>query len=40
MNSGDIPHDYIERPGEHNMEYLKNALKYQLLFMSNYFAKR
>ena len=32
-----IPHDYIERPGEHNWNYWSNAVQYQLLFFHNYF---
>lgn len=32
-----IPHDYITRPGAHNWTYWNNAIKYQLLFMNNYF---
>lgn len=32
-----IPHDYIERPGEHNWDYWANAIKYQLLFFNDYF---
>ncbi|KAF2078957.1 alpha/beta hydrolase [Flavobacterium sharifuzzamanii] len=32
-----INHDYIERPGEHNLKYWENSLKYQLLFFYNYF---
>lgn len=32
-----IPHDYIERPGKHEWAYWRNAVKYQLLFFSNYF---
>lgn len=32
-----IPHDYISRPGVHNWPYWINAVKYQLLFMKNYF---
>lgn len=32
-----IPHDYITRPGVHNWPYWTNAVKYQMLFMSNYF---
>ncbi|MFT6066041.1 MAG: S-formylglutathione hydrolase FrmB, partial [Polaribacter sp.] len=24
-----IPHDYIERPGKHNIEYWTNSIKYQ-----------
>jgi S-formylglutathione hydrolase FrmB len=34
-----IPHDYIERPGKHDWFYWSNAVKYQLLFFRNYFAK-
>jgi S-formylglutathione hydrolase FrmB len=34
---GNIPHDFISRPGEHNWSYWANAVKYQLLFMSDYF---
>ena len=32
-----IPHDFISRPGEHNWIYGANSVKYQLLFMSNFF---
>ncbi|MBO9583948.1 MAG: esterase family protein [Flavobacterium sp.] len=32
-----INHDYIERPGEHNLKYWENALKYQLLFFHDFF---
>lgn len=32
-----IPHDYITRPGAHNWAYWKNSVKFQLLFMRNYF---
>lgn len=32
-----IPHDYIERPGEHNWDYWANSVQYQLLFFHNYF---
>lgn len=32
-----IPHDYISRPGAHNWTYWNNAVKYQLLFMNNFF---
>ena len=34
-----IPHDYIERPGEHNWVYWKNAIPYQLLFFKRFFDK-
>ena len=32
-----IPHEYIERPGEHNWPYWVNAIKYHLLFFSEFF---
>ncbi|MEO7983735.1 MAG: alpha/beta hydrolase family protein [Bacteroidota bacterium] len=32
-----IPHEYIERPGKHEWAYWRNAIRYQLLFFSNYF---
>lgn len=32
-----IPHDYIERPGNHNWYYWANAVKYQLLFFRTFF---
>lgn len=32
-----IPHDYIERPGNHNNEYWSNSIKYQLLFFDEFF---
>lgn len=32
-----IPHDYTERPGKHDWNYWANAVKFQLLFFSNYF---
>ena len=32
-----IPHDYIERPGNHTWEYWTNSIKYQLLFFRDYF---
>ncbi|MFQ6600164.1 alpha/beta hydrolase [Flavobacterium sp. C3NV] len=32
-----INHDYIERPGKHNIEYWENSLKFQLLFFDNFF---
>lgn len=36
MNLG-VEHDYIIRPGEHNWEYWRNAVEYQLLFFSKFF---
>ena len=35
----DIPHDYVERPGAHNWMYWDNAIKYQMLFFSEFFKK-
>jgi S-formylglutathione hydrolase FrmB len=32
-----IPHEYIERPGNHSWEYWRNAVKYQLFFFENFF---
>ena len=32
-----INHDYIERPGKHNIEYWENALKFKMQFFYNYF---
>ncbi|MFA5326320.1 MAG: alpha/beta hydrolase family protein [Prolixibacteraceae bacterium] len=32
-----IPHDFIARPGNHNWAYWTNSVRFQLLFMSNYF---
>ena len=32
-----IPHDYIERPGEHRAEYWANSIKYQLMFFDDFF---
>lgn len=32
-----INHDYIERPGKHNIEYWENSLKFQMLFFYNFF---
>ncbi len=34
-----IPHDYVERPGKHDMAYWRNAVRYQMLFFRNYFDK-
>lgn len=34
-----IPHEYIERPGNHSWEYWRYAVHYQLLFFSKYFNK-
>jgi S-formylglutathione hydrolase FrmB len=32
-----IPHDYITRPGGHTWLYWTNSVKFQMLFMSNFF---
>ena len=37
MLSLKIPHDYIERPGEHSWQYWKNSIKYQIQFFSDFF---
>lgn len=34
-----IPHDYIVRPGAHNWDYWRNALRYQFLYFHQYFLK-
>ncbi|WP_143307893.1 alpha/beta hydrolase [Chitinophaga vietnamensis] len=34
-----IPHDYTERPGEHNWDYWSNSVQYQLLFFHRFFAR-
>jgi hypothetical protein len=31
------PHDYTERPGEHNHFYWGNAVDYQILFFDKFF---
>jgi len=33
------PHDFIERPGAHNWQYWSNAVRYQMLFFSDFFKK-
>lgn len=35
-----ISHDYTERPGNHNWDYWRNSIKYQLLYFSEYFRKK
>ena len=32
-----INHDFISRPGKHNLVYWKNSIEYQWLFFNNYF---
>lgn len=35
-----IPHDYITRPGKHNVAYWRNAIDYQLLYFVEFFDKK
>jgi S-formylglutathione hydrolase FrmB len=35
-----IPHDYTERPGNHDWAYWGNSVQYQLLFFRNYFDRQ
>jgi S-formylglutathione hydrolase FrmB len=32
-----IPHEYVERPGKHNWDYWRIAVRDQLYFFKNYF---
>ncbi len=32
-----IPHDYTERPGEHNWKYWNTSIDYQMLYFKSYF---
>ena len=32
-----IPHDYTERPGEHNWKYWNTSIDYQMLYFKRYF---
>ena len=34
-----VPHDYAERPGSHDWKYWGNALKYQMMFISDHLAR-
>ncbi|MEI6411775.1 MAG: alpha/beta hydrolase family protein [Bacteroidota bacterium] len=34
------PHEYYERPGEHNAAYWSNAVDFQLVFFSKFFGKK
>jgi hypothetical protein len=34
-----VPHEYTERPGEHNDAYWSNAVDFQLLYFDKYFDK-
>lgn len=37
MLERNIPHDYIERPGQHDMDYWEVTIKYQLFFFNEFF---
>ncbi len=32
-----IPHEYIERPGQHNWDYWRSSIPFQLFFFRNFF---
>lgn len=34
-----IPHEYTERPGQHNWDYWRTSIPYQLFFFCNFFNK-
>ncbi len=34
-----IPHEYIEKPGQHNWDYWRSSIGYQLLFFRSFFNK-
>jgi S-formylglutathione hydrolase FrmB len=38
--ANDIPHEYTERPGEHNWAYWQNAIVYQLNFLHEFFEQK
>ncbi|MCC7245425.1 MAG: hypothetical protein IT269_07090 [Saprospiraceae bacterium] len=35
-----IPHEYTERPGEHNSAYWSNAVDYQIVFFDKFFNRK
>jgi S-formylglutathione hydrolase FrmB len=35
-----IPHEYLERPGEHNWPYWENAINYQMMYINQQFRKK
>ncbi len=35
----DVPHEYTERPGEHNSDFWKNSIDHQLLFFHKFFVE-
>jgi len=40
LQEANIPHEYTERPGEHNGDYWRNAVDYQLVFFYKFFGKQ
>lgn len=40
LQDRNIPHDFISRPGGHTWAYWNNAVGFQLLYFSNFFAKK
>lgn len=39
LSAADYPHEYYERPGEHNADYWGNAVDYQLVFFDKFFRR-
>jgi S-formylglutathione hydrolase FrmB len=39
LNKLKVPHDYIERPGEHNFIYWNKSIDYHFVFFSQFFNK-
>ena len=39
LMDANIPHEYTERPGEHNRAYWGNAVDYQILFFDKFFKR-
>jgi S-formylglutathione hydrolase FrmB len=39
LKYNNIPHDFISRPGVHNWDYWKSAVRYQMLFFSEFFKR-
>lgn len=39
LMEGNVPHDYIERPGKHDWAYWQNAVAFQLLYFHLFFEK-
>lgn len=35
-----IPHEYLERPGDHNWPYWENAIHYQMMYINQQFRKK